>query len=571
MGKQGRIQIPVHQLPLEKRLKAKIYNAKEFNAAIHGQGVPGALGLDVARLCVIHGVRHHHGFAQELRGVIPEFTRALNARDIMSGIIPEMDENNPDEVPYCIWHPDTPPEDTLRTLVQRYPTMIYHAARACAVAGYIDLYKDLAVLPEVHVAEEACDASASKDNKGSEAIYQDIMAHAIKYAVMDDYSRTVDVSNPRIKSLNGDTATSSSLAARQVHKKPELFYFWTDTHDTSHYFNITEDWGVDDHECAAPEPPQDNLVRLLHSPLPADLPPVNKDLLILLAAFHGDIDRYVRLRRPKMIKREYSCVIRGIHHNVFWAKWWSLQVPELPDRDDSGSLQIRRAINARRIMSDDITCITDSTPMDLVPMNIWWPARACSETYVRLAHKRPDMLSLCLRACIVGNDLATWNHLLLFPVDGSDLFELSPEQEGQKIKRLGEVATGGLYREARDCQNPQYLRDISSVPGLAEKLKEASSLSSNWISHVSVWDAGLRSSMNCKTYRREVDTSDIRVDKGVYDGEMVWITDLEFALFARDVIGPDHKIWENPKKLARVSALENEHFYELLETGKTGL
>lgn len=64
--------------------------------------------------------------------------------------------------------------------------------------------------------------SASKGNKGSEAKYQDIMAHATKYAVMDDHSRTVDISKPRMKSLNGDTATFSSLAFRQVHKKLEL-------------------------------------------------------------------------------------------------------------------------------------------------------------------------------------------------------------------------------------------------------------------------------------------------------------------------------------------------------------
>lgn len=182
------------------------------------------------------------------------------------------------------------------------------------------------------------------------------------------------------------------------------------------------------------------------------------------------------------------------------------------------------------------------------------------------------MLRLCLRACIVGNDLATWNQLLSFPIDGPDPFVLSQEQQDQKLKRLEESATGGLYSEACTSPNAQYLRDISSVPGLAEKLKGANSLSSSWVNHVSVWDAGLRRSENCKMYHREIGLSDIHVDEGVYDGEMVWITDLEFALFARDVIGPDHEIWENPRNLPRfsASALENEEFYELLETGTTG-
>ncbi|KAJ5496690.1 hypothetical protein N7463_008677 [Penicillium fimorum] len=61
---------------------------------------------------------------------MPQFTRTLNARDIMS---------EPDQTPYWIWHPDVPDECILQALAQRYPQMLYHAARACAVAGYIDL------------------------------------------------------------------------------------------------------------------------------------------------------------------------------------------------------------------------------------------------------------------------------------------------------------------------------------------------------------------------------------------------------------------------------------------------
>ncbi|KAJ5522487.1 hypothetical protein N7527_006602 [Penicillium freii] len=48
------------------------------NAAIRGQKVPGALGLKVQRFAVIRGIRHHDGFAHELRGITPEFTRALS-------------------------------------------------------------------------------------------------------------------------------------------------------------------------------------------------------------------------------------------------------------------------------------------------------------------------------------------------------------------------------------------------------------------------------------------------------------------------------------------------------------
>lgn len=61
--------------------------------------------------------------------------------------------------------------------MKHYPDMIYHAARSCAVAGYFDLYLELQVLPEVHVAVEARDASLARKNKGSEAIYEQIMSN----------------------------------------------------------------------------------------------------------------------------------------------------------------------------------------------------------------------------------------------------------------------------------------------------------------------------------------------------------------------------------------------------------
>jgi hypothetical protein len=183
-------QIPLDQLPLEKRLHVTVYNADDCNAAIHGERVPATLGLEVSRLYAIHGIRHHHVFAQDLCGVILEFTRALNARDIMSGIIPET--NEPEDIPYCIWHPNVPSQETLRTLIQRYPHLVYHAARACAIAGYVDLYKELDVLPEVHVVEEASYASAERKNEDSKAIYQLIVSQHVKFAVFNDSMTTTE-------------------------------------------------------------------------------------------------------------------------------------------------------------------------------------------------------------------------------------------------------------------------------------------------------------------------------------------------------------------------------------------
>ena len=65
--------------------------------------------------------------------------------------------HEPDEIPYWIWHPNTPSRDTCRALSQRYPQMKYQIGRICAVAGYTELYHSLGHRPEVHIAGEARD------------------------------------------------------------------------------------------------------------------------------------------------------------------------------------------------------------------------------------------------------------------------------------------------------------------------------------------------------------------------------------------------------------------------------
>ncbi|KAJ5618744.1 hypothetical protein N7510_002728 [Penicillium lagena] len=88
----GKHKTPLEDIPWQTRLGVRLYNKDDCNAAIHGQKIPGALGLKVHRFCVIRGIRNHEGFAHELRGVAPEFTRALNAREIMSEVIPDISD-----------------------------------------------------------------------------------------------------------------------------------------------------------------------------------------------------------------------------------------------------------------------------------------------------------------------------------------------------------------------------------------------------------------------------------------------------------------------------------------------
>jgi hypothetical protein len=131
--------------------------------------------------------------------------------------------------------------------------------------------------------------------------------------------------------LNGDTAVVSALQLKRSFRKirgeharfdkdysrlkvPAL----VDTETAPCYFNITEDWNIDTYTCTEDEGRDDNeeggsterhakrptseaMLELLWNPLPFDLPWGDKDLLILMAAYHGDVDRYARLRRPQHV------------------------------------------------------------------------------------------------------------------------------------------------------------------------------------------------------------------------------------------------------------------------------
>ncbi|KAL4934100.1 uncharacterized protein BDV17DRAFT_285839 [Aspergillus undulatus] len=310
------------------------------------------------------------------------------------------------------------------------PEYVINAARACAVAGYIDLYKELDLLPEVHVAEEACYAGVERSNNGCEEIWRHIVSQPVKYAIMNDYTQTVELANPRPASLNGDTAVYSSLAGGQ---DPTI----------THYF-ITEDWCIDDHDHEAPGAPE-SYYPFLYGPLPTDLPPINKDKLTLRAAYSGDI----------------SATTDCVDHNPFWTKWWSaqIQMPEVKDSaiammlTDGKKLMIQRCINARRKMSDDVTWVTAETSKDLLPTNIWFPRRAYAKSYERLARIRLGMLWLCLHVCIVSDYSDMWDRLLLLLLLPSSTVqsaagqmpalvppvEESEAQERKKLQGLAEV------------------------------------------------------------------------------------------------------------------------------------
>lgn len=360
--------------------------------AINGKIVPKNTMWRQERICVIRGIRHNLDFAN--RDAIKHicapsgrdaiFTRARNARLIMSDIIPDME--NEDVQPYCIWYPDVATEDTYRLLASRYPSMRYHVGRACAVAGYSDLFKELGLLPEVSICEEARESKA----EGSKVIYNRILSQPVRYAVMNDYERSVNETEPKPGAhLNGDTATVSCLRVTQ-----DVGSYLTGRWKR-HYFDITEDENVglvSSEQQLVPKFPVDH-AQLLYLPLPPDLPTTNKDALILMAAYEGNVDRYVRLRRPVLVKDELECILRGIYHHTTFAKWWLQcddysRVPE-----NSMTRSISAAIEARFIMNNELAIIKPRTGhfgSYSNPFLIWWPLIPHEATLRELVRRRPD-------------------------------------------------------------------------------------------------------------------------------------------------------------------------------------
>jgi hypothetical protein len=422
--------------------------SEQLDAAFRGHRLPSndLLRYPHVRQCVIAGIRRHLHFAKskstkkwcdENADDFPEFTRARNARLIMSGKVPKMDWE--EFHPYCIWYPDVASEETYARLARKYPAMRYQVGRACAVAGYTALYESLHLLPDVSIAEEARDNAAT-----AQPIFDSIMASTVKYAVMDDYERCINELSPQLAHLNNDTAVRSSLGSATTDYGTSFRLYGY------RHWDISEDGGMQDGIDATEtvnEPIGPDHAHLLYSPLPRDLPAVNKDLLILMAAWEGNIDRYARLQRPHMIRGEAFCIVRGVHHSTAFARW--ISDTELTGRltgDNATetrleSLEARyniaRAVNARYIMSNDITHIRTASEKSL-PYMIWYPHRPNWQTLQEIARLRPEMKRAVAHACIVCDYRRLWA-------------DLCPEPHPV------------LYREAqRGTSQPFYREDLET-------------------------------------------------------------------------------------------------------------
>ncbi|KAI0538567.1 hypothetical protein GGR58DRAFT_292531 [Xylaria digitata] len=412
------------------------------DAAIRGERVPENLDNDSVRASLIRGIRLHYDFAisdevTKVASTVSSLARARNARMIMSNVVPQ--DMTEDQQPYCIWYPDFATEDTYRTLAQRYPRMRYGVGRACAAAGYDALYLELELLPDVSIAEEARESGT----EGGRRIYESIMSRPCRYAVMDDFTLRIETDNPRFPAfLNGDTEVRWRLEPRCFAPRRTPY---------RQIPCIEEDLHANDEQVYSSRANHlnEDEARLLYEPLPQDLPTVRKTLLIRMAAFEGNIDRYSRLSVPvqQMDKKELLCVIRGIYHHTMYARWWANEITHNTPRAQAAANsdnnyiphlnQIKMAISARRIMMNDPREFYDAGwPSDAPqPYFIWWPLRPDGMMLTMLAEKVPSMKEQAAIAAIF------WDYEV-------------------EYKAINPTPNGHLWYAAEKSRNPFYCQDL---------------------------------------------------------------------------------------------------------------
>ncbi|OQD85395.1 hypothetical protein PENANT_c010G02611 [Penicillium antarcticum] len=413
---QYNIVLPKRQAYDSSGKPIPICDPDQCAAAIKGEDLPVDLSSFWHQRAVIRGIRDSLQFATSPAilelcsgddGQSHQFSRARNARLIMSDIIPDM--QNPATQPYCIWYPDLASEETYREVARRHPSIRYQVGQACAIACYTDLYKELDLLPDVSIAEES--REVDKDAE----IYKII---ALGQRVLPS------------KNLPETTANDIDI-------EEDRFIGFQD-------ISLKDISGMEDYaELGLGQSDQ------LWMPLPPDLPNLEKRLQTQIAAWEGNVDRYSRLMHPRRLrtKLEYNCVLRGVYHSTTFARWWAYQLETNPRRailpgkllsqgNERECREIRTAINARMIMNNDISGIDDDS--DCLPWVIWGPVKPSANTLADLVRKCPSMGHQVAITCIMCD-------------------------YGSIFRSLKPPYTRSLYVAARRSENPFYLQYLEKI------------------------------------------------------------------------------------------------------------
>ncbi|KAJ5782994.1 hypothetical protein N7457_004768 [Penicillium paradoxum] len=162
--------------------------------------------------------------------------------------------------------------------------MCYRVGQACAVAGSTSLYRELDLLPDISIAE-------------GEEIYGIIMTAPKGYAVINYYTRSIDLETPQTPAfLQGEMKPRWSLEKRTPSQDLPI---------TSADGIYIEQNGVIGIEATAPDDshfvlgPEEAKVLWTPPPLNPDLPIFERTILTQMATYDENMDRYVRLMHPE--------------------------------------------------------------------------------------------------------------------------------------------------------------------------------------------------------------------------------------------------------------------------------
>ncbi|KAL4812715.1 hypothetical protein BDW67DRAFT_188398 [Aspergillus spinulosporus] len=274
------------------------------------------------------------------------------------------------------------------------------------------------------------------------------MSSPIKYAVMDDYKRLI----------NSDSPPHPAFLDGETHVRWKLEWRYTLSEDATEDFG-PEEVDIEEDRCIGLESSEPDVSRydelnpqeamLLWEPLPLDIPTMEKNLLRQMAAFEGNVDRYSRLisRRSEkdIASDEAECVVRGIYHHTMFARWWQHQL----DTDafkgritDSERVEIQAAINARRIMINDVGTVTEDTHCK--PWLIWYPLRPDESTLRSLAKRCPSMHTQIAIAAIYCNYQGLYEKLMLGPMLAAEKVT-NPFYKEDLEKRAAELGIRDLW------------------------------------------------------------------------------------------------------------------------------
>jgi hypothetical protein len=155
--------------------------------------------------CLSHGIYKSMEFALWCKNNTDYERITISEKFIMNDNLTYVHDNI-----YCIWYPELPSEKTCIELSSKYK---YLVGRVCAIAGYYNLYKELEILPEIHILEEAklANSTAIVD------LIKDEASRIGLWRCMDDNTREI-VEPIRIDNIPITYQSYTSLTIDNVHR-----------------------------------------------------------------------------------------------------------------------------------------------------------------------------------------------------------------------------------------------------------------------------------------------------------------------------------------------------------------